>query len=177
MQRTFLLGFLSMAALASNGLLARERDTLSQNRTLAILTASSSDKVTEARPGANPASRWRYQYYHGQWWYYRPSRQWSYWNGNAWTDYKPQTYPSFGRQRRPDADNYAHRNDGYGFRPFGTIQREKNEPRSAGPEWLESRQAGTIQREKNESRSLYFGPFDVRPPGTIQNEKNNPRAR
>ena len=162
-----------MAALAGGALLAQEHD-------VAALPRGDLEtgyvRAAATQPAGNPANRWRYRFYNGQWWFYHPSNHWSYWNGNAWTPYQRQAnVPPAASQIQPYSDSDA-ASYGYGRRLSGTIQREKNDTRGQSSEYFELRQPGSIQREKNEARGQSFEPYDIRPPGTIQREKNSPRG-
>ncbi len=46
----------------------------------------------EKPPQAPAAERWRYQFHHGHWWYWRKGGQWDYWTGTAWKEYSPDSY-------------------------------------------------------------------------------------
>ncbi len=32
------------------------------------------------------ADGWRYQYFNGRWWYWKPNETWAYWNGTRWVN-------------------------------------------------------------------------------------------
>jgi len=35
---------------------------------------------------------WRYKWHNSHWWYYRPDKQWLFWNGLGWSPYSPAEY-------------------------------------------------------------------------------------
>jgi hypothetical protein len=54
------------------------------------------ERAASKAPYGEPANRWRYQYYSGRWWYWKPGAQWSYYDGRRWVDWGRE--PSPGRQ-------------------------------------------------------------------------------
>lgn len=38
-------------------------------------------------PRGQAANRWRYDFYAGRWWYWKPDAQWSYFDGRRWVDW------------------------------------------------------------------------------------------
>lgn len=60
-----------------------ERSRVAQSRG-AMKDDRSSEKATE-RTAGNPS--WRYRYYQGRWWYWRPSKSWAVYDQGRWVSY------------------------------------------------------------------------------------------
>ena len=44
-------------------------------------------QTNESSVGTAPSSQsdsWRYRYFNGRWWYWKPSNAWAYWDGSLW---------------------------------------------------------------------------------------------
>jgi hypothetical protein len=42
-------------------------------------------------PKGHPENEWRYRLYDGRWWYWTTDETWSYFNGDIWVPYTPQS--------------------------------------------------------------------------------------
>lgn len=45
--------------------------------------------ASQARPEGKPENQWRYQFYHGRWWFWSADEKWSFFNGDLWVPYSP----------------------------------------------------------------------------------------
>lgn len=72
--------------------------------------------ATERAPQGQAANRWRYQFYSGRWWYWKPDAQWSYYDGRRWVDWGRN--PSDAQSIAGTADPSGSRRT-LGYRAFG----------------------------------------------------------
>lgn len=64
----------------------------------------SARSAMQKAPQGQPANRWRYLFYEGRWWYWKPNAQWSYFDGRRWVDLGiPLTGVEFAEQAPPAA--------------------------------------------------------------------------
>lgn len=171
MPRTALLAsIIGWTLMTPAGAPAGQNRTAPQQRSVAVAAAAAANQ-----PVNNPANRWRYRFYNGQWWYYHPTNQWLYWTGKSWTGYRSATSGQRpAKQAGPSLNDDAY---DFGRRPALSIQREKNESRGLYSNSIGTRPERTIQSQKNDSRTQWSDSLGVRPPLTIQLEKNDARAR
>lgn len=74
---------------------------------LALTTAAAgfadlNDGVRAAERGTHrgePRNRWRYEFYAGRWWYWKPDAQWSYFDGRQWVDWGREPPHPTGRRQ------------------------------------------------------------------------------
>lgn len=66
-----------------------------------------------AAPQGQAANHWRYQFYDGRWWYWKPNAEWSYFDGRRWVDWglPPTRESSATRAREAEAQPLAKRNE------------------------------------------------------------------
>lgn len=53
-------------------------------------------QVSPNAPKGRPENHWRYRSHHGHWWYWRDDDSWSFFNGDAWVPYTPQSAVALG---------------------------------------------------------------------------------
>lgn len=91
-----------------------------------IVKASQALPARAAATYSSSAARdaWRYQYYGGYWWYWKPSNAWAWYNGRRWNDYA-------GARTRVSAVAVLHQSRN------GQPERYKSETSPAPPETVE----------------------------------------